>query len=53
MYAYSLSSPNPLEGELFEDFLMELSSMMSEDLVTNVHLVLQDNTSTITLVTKG
>jgi hypothetical protein len=42
-----------LEGELVEDFLFELGSMMKEDLVTNVHLVLQDNTSTITLVTKG
>jgi hypothetical protein len=29
------------EGELVEDFLFELGSMMKEDLVTNVHLVLQ------------
>jgi hypothetical protein len=42
-----------LEGELIEEFLLELSNMMDEELITNVHLVYQDNTSTITLVKNG
>jgi hypothetical protein len=42
-----------LEGELIEEFLLELSNMMDQELITNVHLVYQDNTSTITLVKSG
>jgi hypothetical protein len=42
-----------LEGELIEDFLMDLGQLMDDDLVTNVHHVHQDNTSTITTVKTG
>jgi hypothetical protein len=42
-----------LEGELIKDFLMDLGHLMSDDLVTNVHHVYQDNTSTITIVKTG
>ncbi len=42
-----------LEGELIEDFLFNLGHMMNDDLVTNVHQVYQDNTSTITIVKYG
>jgi hypothetical protein len=42
-----------LEGELIEDFLMDLGHLMSNDLVTHVHHVYQDNTSTITIVKTG
>jgi hypothetical protein len=42
-----------LEGELIEDFLMDLGHLMDDDLVTNVHHVYQDNTSTIVIVTTG
>jgi len=41
------------EGELIEDFLMELGHIMDDDLLTNVHLIYQDNQSTIALVQKG
>jgi len=41
------------EGELIEDFVMELGCMMDEDLVTNKHLIYQDNQSMITMVKKG
>jgi hypothetical protein len=40
-----------LEGELIEDFLMDLGHLIDDDLVTNVHHVYQDNTSTIAIVT--
>ena len=36
-----------MEGELVDDFIMQLSTMMDEELLTNVHLVYQDNTLTI------
>jgi hypothetical protein len=42
-----------LEGELVEDFVMEIGYMMNEDLITNVHLIYQDNQSTIMLVKNG
>jgi len=42
-----------LEGELIEDFLMDLGHLMGDELVTNVHHVYQDNTSTITIVRTG
>jgi hypothetical protein len=42
-----------IEGELVEEFLMDLGVEFDEDIVTNVLLVHQDNTSTISLVTKG
>jgi hypothetical protein len=43
-----------LEGKLIEDFLMDLGHLMDNDLVTYVHHVYQDNTSTITIVrTRG
>jgi hypothetical protein len=42
-----------LEGELIEDFLMDLGHLMDDDLITNVHHVYQDNTSTITIVRTG
>ena len=42
-----------LKGELIEDFLMDLGHLMDDDLVTNVHHVYQDNTSTIVIVTTG
>jgi len=38
------------EGELIEDFLMDMGTMMNEDLVMNVHLVFQDNQHAIALV---
>ncbi len=41
------------EGELLEDFLMDLGNMMGEDLITDVHKVFQDNQPTITLVESG
>jgi hypothetical protein len=42
-----------LEGELIEEFLLELLNLMEEELITNVHLVYQDNTSMIALVKNG
>jgi hypothetical protein len=42
-----------LEGELIEEFLLELLDTLEEELVTSVHLVYQDNTSTIALVKNG
>jgi hypothetical protein len=42
-----------IEGEMIEELVMNLGALMKEDLVTNVHLVHQDNMSTITLSTKG
>jgi hypothetical protein len=43
-----------IEGELVEDFIMELSHLMgSTDFVTNVHLVYQDNKSTLAMVMTG
>jgi hypothetical protein len=42
-----------LEGELVEHFIMELGYLIEEDLVTDVHLIHQDNKSTITVVTTG
>jgi hypothetical protein len=39
-----------MEGELIKEFLMDMGTMMDEDLVTNVHLVFQDNQSAIALV---
>jgi hypothetical protein len=41
------------EGELIEHFLMDLGHLLDDDLVTNVHLVYQDNQSTIALVKNG
>jgi hypothetical protein len=41
------------EGELIETFLMDLGHLLGEDIVSNVHLVYQDNQSTISLVTTG
>ncbi len=38
---------------MIEELVMNLGVLMKEDLVTNVHLVHQDNMSTITLSTKG
>jgi hypothetical protein len=34
-----------VEGELIEEFLMDMGSLMGKDLVTNVHQVYQDNQS--------
>jgi hypothetical protein len=42
-----------MEGELIEELVMDLRSMMDEDLVTNVHLEHQDYMSAIAPVTKG
>jgi hypothetical protein len=39
-----------LEGEMVEEFIIDLQVMMDDDFVTNVHLVYQDNQSTIALV---
>jgi hypothetical protein len=39
-----------IEGELIEEFLMDMGPLMDEDLVTNVHQVYQDTLSTISLV---
>ncbi len=41
------------EGELIEMFLMDLGHLLDEDIITNVHLVCQDNQSTISLVKTG
>jgi hypothetical protein len=41
---------NILEGEMVEEFIIDLQVMMDDDFVTNVHLVYQDNQSTIALV---
>jgi hypothetical protein len=41
------------EAELIEDFVMELGSLMDEDIKRNVHLIYQDNQPMITLVKKG
>jgi len=41
-----------LEGELIEDFLMEIGHMIDEDVITDMHLIYQDNQSTMVLVTK-
>jgi len=41
-----------IEGELVEDFIMELGHLMGNtDFVTDVHLVYQDNKSTFVMVT--
>lgn len=42
-----------IKGEIIEELVMNLRQLLEEDLVTNVHLVHQDNMSTITLSTKG
>jgi hypothetical protein len=42
-----------IEGEMVEDFIMELGHMMDTDFVTDVHLIYQDNKSTLTMVTTG
>jgi hypothetical protein len=43
-----------IEGELVEDFVMELGHLMGNtDFVTDVHLVYQDNKSTLAMVTTG
>ncbi len=39
-----------LEGELVEEFIIDLGAMMGDDSVTNVHLVYQDNQSTTAFV---
>jgi hypothetical protein len=42
------------EGEQVEDFLMDLGHLMgATDFVTDVHLVYQDNKSTMAMVTTG
>jgi hypothetical protein len=38
------------EGELIEHFVMDLGHVLNDDIITNVHLVYQDNQSTIALV---
>jgi hypothetical protein len=38
------------EGELIDHFIMDLGHLLDDDIVTNVHLVYQDNQSTIALV---
>jgi len=43
-------SDNILEGEMVKEFIIDLQVMMGYDFVTNVHLVYQDNQSTIVLV---
>jgi hypothetical protein len=42
-----------LEGELAEEFLMDIGKLIDEDLVMDVHKVFQDNMSTIALVKNG
>ncbi len=44
---------NILEGELVEEFIMDLSMLMNDDFVMNVHLVYQDNQLTIALVKRS
>jgi hypothetical protein len=39
-----------VEGELIEEFLMDIGSLMDKDFVTNVHQEYQDNQSAISLV---
>jgi hypothetical protein len=41
------------EGELIEHFIMDIGRLLDDDIVTNVHLVYQDNQSTIALVKNG
>lgn len=41
---------NIVEGEMVEEFIINLQVMMDDDFVTNVHLVYQDNQSMIALV---
>ena len=41
-----------LQGELVEDFLMEIGCMINQDVVTDVHLIYQDNQSKTALVMK-
>ena len=41
------------EGELIEEFLLDLSSLCDFEELNNVHLVYQDNKPTITIVTTG
>lgn len=36
-----------LEGEMIEEFVMEMGTLMDDGLLTNVHLVYQDNQSTM------
>jgi hypothetical protein len=42
-----------LEGELIEQFIMNLGHLMKEDFLKDVQLIHQDNKSTITMVTSG
>ncbi len=42
-----------LKGELVEEFIINLGTMMDDDFVTNVHLVNTDNQSTIAFVKAG
>ncbi len=42
-----------IEGEMVEDFIMELGHMMDTNFATDVHLIYQDNKSTLTMVTTG
>jgi hypothetical protein len=42
-----------IEGEMVEDFIMELGHMMDTHFVTDIHLIYQDNKSTLTMVTTG
>ena len=42
-----------LEGELIEQFIIELGRLMEEDFVKDIHLIHQDNKSTMTMVISG
>jgi len=42
-----------IKGELVEDFVLELGHMMGMDFVTDVHLIYQDNKSTLAMVSMG
>jgi hypothetical protein len=42
-----------LEGELIERFIIELGRLMEEDFVKDIHLIHQDNKSTMTMVISG
>ncbi len=41
------------EGELIEEFLLDMSALCDFEVLDNVHLVYQDNKPTITIVTTG
>jgi len=41
------------EGELIEEFLLDMSALFDFEVLDNVHLVYQDNKPTITIVTTG